>query len=164
MITEIPKKEQLTEYETLLKNHQVDLLIRIVNESLLYEISVTGLIVVDFTDFEDGSIPSKEIVDRYIKIIEEIKLNYHNPVVAIHCVSSLGRCPTFLGISMIMENPKVDRCEIIIYIRKKRQGALNLRQVNWLMDFKIPSKKKKWEFWKVCVTGLFTERKNGLFY
>jgi protein tyrosine phosphatase type 4A len=148
IITELPKKEQLTEYETLLKNHQVDLLIRIVEKSLLYEINVPNLTVVDFTNFEDGSVPTKEIMDKYIKLIEDIKVKYTNPIVAIHCVSSLGRCPTFLGISMIIEHSKMDRYEIIIYIRKKRPGALNAKQVNWLIDVKIPSKKKSWEFWK----------------
>ena len=72
VITEIPKKEQLAEYETLLKNHQVDLLIRIVENSLLYEINIPGLSIVDFTDFQDGSVPTNEIMERYIKTIEEI--------------------------------------------------------------------------------------------
>lgn len=148
VITEIPKKEQLVEYETLLKNHQVDLLIRIVENSLLYEINIPGLSIVDFTDFQDGSVPTNEIMERYIKVIEEIKLKCTNPVVAMHCFSSLGRCPTFLGISMIIENPKMDKYDIIIYIRKKRPGALNVKQVNWLIDFKIPSKKKSWKFWE----------------
>jgi protein tyrosine phosphatase type 4A len=124
------------------------LLIRIVEKSLLYEINVPNLTVVDFTNFEDGSVPTKEIMDKYIKLIEDIKVKYTNPIVAIHCVSSLGRCPTFLGISMIIEHSKMDRYEIIIYIRKKRPGALNAKQVNWLIDVKIPSKKKSWEFWK----------------
>lgn len=148
IITELPRKEQLTEYETLLKNHEVDLLIRIVEKSLLYEINVPNLTIVDFTDFEDGSVPTKDIMDKYIKLIEDIKVKYTNPIVAIHCVSSLGRCPTFLGISMIYFNPKMDRYDIIIYIRKKRPGALNVKQMNWLIDLKIPSKKKSWEFWK----------------
>lgn len=149
VITEIPKKEQLTEYETLLKNSHVDLLIRIVEKSLLYNISVPGLSIVDFTDFVDGSIPTKEIMERYVTLIEKIKLKCSNPVVAMHCMSSLGRCPTFLGISMIYFNPKMDRYDIIIYIRKMRPGALNSKQMNWLIDLKIQNNKKKiWEFWK----------------
>ena len=133
VITEIPKKEQLVEYETLLKNHQVDLLIRIVENSLLYEIHIPGLIVIDFTNFQDGSVPTLQIMERYIKTIEEIKLKYSNPVIAMHCFSSLGRCPTFLSISMIIENPKMDIYDIIIYIRKKRPGALNRKQMDWLI-------------------------------
>lgn len=148
VITEIPKKDQLMEYETLLKTRQIGLLIRIVEESLLYEINIPGLIVVNFTDFKDGSVPTKSIMDKYIKLIEDIKIKYTNPIVAIHCISSLGRCPTFLGISMIIENPKIDRYDMIMYIRKIRPGALNSKQMNWLIYLKIPSKKNKWMFWK----------------
>lgn len=149
VITEIPRKEQLAEYETLLKNYQVNLLIRIVEKSLLYEINVQDLKVVDICDFEDGSVPSKEIVDRYIHVIEDISSLYTDPIVAIHCVSSLGRCPTLLGVSMIKQNPKIDRCDMVILIRNKRPKALNNKQMNWLIDLKLENKRKGWwEFWK----------------
>lgn len=147
VITEIPKKEQLIEYETLLKNFKVNFLIRIVDKSLLYEINVPNLTVIDFTDFEDGSVPSKEIVDRYISIIEDIKIKYTNPIISIHCYSSLGRAPTLICISMIKENPKINRYDMILYVRKKRPGAFNSKQLNWLLNVKI-KEKTRWEFWK----------------
>lgn len=148
IITECPKLDQMDEFKNIIIKNKVNILIRIVEKSLLYEINVPNLTVVDFTDFEDGSVPSKQIMDKYIKLIEDIKVKYTNPIVAIHCVSSLGRAPTFLGIYMIIENPKLDRYDMINLIRSKRSFALNLKQVNWLIDLKIPSKKKSWEFWK----------------
>lgn len=147
VITEIPKKEQLADYETLLKNFEVNFLIRIVKKSLLYEINVPNLRVVDFTDFEDGSVPSKEIVARYISIMEDIKMKCINPIIAIHCYSSLGRAPTLISLSMIKENKKIDRHDMILYIRKKRPGAFNSKQLNWLLNVKI-EEKIWWKFWK----------------
>jgi protein tyrosine phosphatase type 4A len=147
-ITECPRIEQLEEFKHIIIKNKVNILIRILEPSQLYEINVPNLTVVDFTDFQDGSVPTTEIMERYIQIIEDAKKKYKNPNILGHCLSSMGRMPTFLGISMIYFNPKMDRCDIIIYIRKKRPGALNVKQMNWLIDLKIPSKKKSWKFWE----------------
>jgi len=144
IVTECPHIDQLEEFKNI-----INILIRILEPSQLYDISVPNLTVVDFTDFQDGSVPTLQVIERYIQIIEDAKKKYKNPNILAHCVSSMGRCPTFLGISMIKENPKIDRFEIINEIRKKRKGALNLKQVNFLLDIKIEENKKKWwNLWK----------------
>jgi len=134
-ITECPNINQLEEFKNIIIKNKVDILIRILEHSRLYDISdIPDLVVENFTDFQDGSVPTLKVVDRYIQIIENAKKKYKNPNILVHCISSLGRAPTFLGISMIIENPKMNRCEIISYIRKRRRGALNIKQVNWLID------------------------------
>lgn len=148
-ITECPSVNEIEEIKNIIIKNKINILIRILEPSKLYDVSDTpNLIIENFTDFQDGSVPTLQVVDRYIRIIEEAKKKYKNPNILGHCISSLGRCPTFLGISMIIEHPKMDRYDIITYIRKERPGALNSKQMNWLMDLKIPSKNKKWKFWK----------------
>jgi protein tyrosine phosphatase type 4A len=148
-ITECPRVNEIEEIKNIIIKNKINILIRILEPYQLYDVSdIPGLIVENFTDFQDGSVPTTEIMERYIQIIEDAKKKYKNPNILGHCLSSMGRMPTFLGISMIIENSKMDRYDIIIYIRKKRPGALNAKQVNWLIDVKIPSKKKSWEFWK----------------
>jgi len=134
-ITKCPGVNEIEEFKHIIIKNKVNILIRIIEHSQLYDVSdIPDLIVENFTDFQDGSVPTLQVVNRYIQIIKDAKKKYKNPNILCHCLSSIGRCPTFLGISMIIENPKMDRCDVIIYIRKKRPGALNAKQVNWLID------------------------------
>lgn len=148
-ITECPRIDQLEEFKHIIIKNKVNILIRILEPSQLYDVSdIPDLIVENFTDFQDGSVPTTEIMERYIQIIEDAKKKYKNPNILGHCLSSMGRMPTFLGISMIIEYPKMDRCDVIIYIRKKRPGSLNIKQINWLIGAPIRHNRSLLSKWR----------------
>ena len=146
-ITECPRIDQLKEFKYIIIKNKVNILIRILEPYQLYNISdIPDLTVENFTNFQDGLVPTKEIIDRYIHIIEDAKKRYKNPNILVHCLSSLGRCPTLIAVSMIEENPRVDHCDVITYIRKKRPGAFNSKQIKWILNLKM-KKKFEWKFW-----------------
>ena len=98
IITNCPRDEELELYKSLLINSKVNLLIRIVNVN--YIIDIPELIVVDFPEYKDGTYPSQNIIEKYKKTMTDIKIKYKNPVVAIHCLSSLGRTACFIALEI----------------------------------------------------------------
>ena len=58
------------------------------------------------------------------------------PRLAVHCVAGLGRAPLFVAIALV--HMGCSRINAIDIIRKKRSGALNLVQTNFLLEYKDP--------------------------
>ena len=150
MVTRLPKNNELEIYKTLLINYKVNLLIRIVDESQLYDMKDTCIKIEDFTDYKDGEIPNDKIIKRYKDIMSNIKSEYEYPIIAIHCVSSLGRTCCFIGIELM--NVMNDNTDIVIYIRRNRNNAFNTKQLEWFVKYKPISKIKWWRnFLNTCV-------------
>ena len=55
--------------------------------------------------------------------------------IAIHCVAGLGRAPVLVAIALI-ESGKYSALEAIEYVRSKRKGALNRRQLQYLSEYR----------------------------
>jgi protein tyrosine phosphatase type 4A len=86
-------------------------------------------------DYPDGSTPNKELLFVWNELI---KLN--EPIL-VHCFAGLGRSPVLVTISLIENNMKYS--DAIEYIREKKHGALNSKQLEWLREYKrTPSKTK----------------------
>jgi protein tyrosine phosphatase type 4A len=84
--------------------------------------------------------------------------------VATHCVSGIGRAPLFVAISLI--DAGLDPLDAIEVVRKRRRGAFNKRQVDWLVDGYRPrrgspvvGKQGKKEESKGLFGGLFKKKK-----
>ena len=59
---------------------------------------------------------------------------------AVHCVAGLGRAPFLVAIALIHRG--CERVYAIELIRKHRPGALNIKQANFLIEFKDKSEDK----------------------
>ena len=59
---------------------------------------------------------------------------------AVHCVAGLGRAPFLVAIALIHKG--CERINAIELIRKHRPGALNIKQANFLVEFKGSSQAK----------------------
>ena len=90
-------------------------------------------------EIEDGHIPSNEIIDEWIKIINNLK-KYNQQDVFIHCRSGLGRAPMMICIALIMIDD-YDPYDAIKKIRSKIKGALNSTQIKFICN--INKKKHK---------------------
>ncbi|KAJ3312306.1 Protein tyrosine phosphatase type IVA 1 [Boothiomyces sp. JEL0838] len=102
-----------------------------------------GISVVE-SYFEDGNVPSNEIIEKYFKYMDEWKKS--DQVIAIHCVSGIGRAPLLVCCALI--DAGMDRIEAVEYVRQRRRGAINKTQLNWLLDKKNGFKRKKGSFLK----------------
>jgi protein tyrosine phosphatase type 4A len=138
IMTECPTLQQIHDFILLLKYHNVNYLLRINKD--LYD---TNLILQEIPNliiknlyFPDGEFPNIDVINEYIEFKKECCIY---PIIAIHCVASLGRSPCIIALEMI--NQKMfndDRFAIIDYIRNKRKGAFNNKQLKWILEYKPP--------------------------
>ncbi|CAO3674672.1 hypothetical protein G6F70_007734 [Rhizopus microsporus] len=124
------------------------------SQSLLTE---KGIQVHDWF-FSDGEFPPQMVIDHWLRLIdsrfnkmtaqdvEEEKTDDNNddepkkPCIAAHCVTGLGRAPILIAIALIEEG--MDPLESVEFIRKRRQGAINNKQLKYIENYK---KRKKRE-------------------
>jgi protein tyrosine phosphatase type 4A len=78
--------------------------------------------------FADGMNPTPDIIVKWLELIK------HNEPILIHCVAGLGRAPLMVAIALIEYS--MDSLDAVEFIRKKRQGCLNSKQIEFLMKYK----------------------------
>ncbi|GAN08771.1 dual specificity protein phosphatase CDC14B [Mucor ambiguus] len=103
--------------------------------------------------FADGEAPPALIVDAWLQLIEarfnnqaqeaqeeEKKPGEKLPCIATHCVAGLGRAPVLVAIALIEDGmPALDA---VSYIRERRRGAINKKQLKYIESYKPRSKSR----------------------
>ena len=104
--------------------------------------------------FPDGQLPSKDLIKRWLGIVDEFfaddsaqvdgkelsagieKRNKGDEIkrIGVHCLAGLGRAPFFVAIALV--NKGCTPQNAIDLIRKNRPGALNLAQAYYILEFK----------------------------
>ena len=120
------------------------MLIRIVEEPTEGTMDIHGINIVDFPEYKDGTSPDKIIIEKYKTLMINIKKKYKNPIVASHCIASLGRSMCFIALEIYWCKIYKDNCDIITYIRTIRPGSFNTAQLHWFIKYK--EKRKNWFF------------------
>jgi|EP00945_MAST-04E_sp_MAST-4E-sp1_P002604 protein tyrosine phosphatase type IVA len=99
-------------------------------------------------EFQDGDPPSEDIIKRWLAVVDETfgpataadKYEQQDAAaaIAVHCVAGLGRAPVLVAIALIEagKNP----FDAIQFIREKRRGAINDKQIRFLEDY-VPRRK-----------------------
>jgi len=84
--------------------------------------------------FPDGSAPTQEIIERWLSLVNaEFKEN-QDTCVGVHCVTGLGRAPVLVATALIELGMKYE--DAVDLIRKKRRGAINAKQLEFLSKYK----------------------------
>jgi protein tyrosine phosphatase type 4A len=141
MITDSPTDNNLDRYLQEYQKHNVSTIVRLCDS--YYDSSIikkAGIDVVNLS-YEDGGVPSVSIINQWRDIVSK----YKNSTIAVHCLSGLGRAPLLVCLSLI-ENG-MDRIEAIEMIRRHRNGALNSKQISFIIDYKKSSSYK----WLSCL-------------
>ena len=142
ILSDCPAPSSLPAFINLLKSHECHDLIRISSlDSYDAQVLITAGINVNEMQFVDGSVPSTELVKRYFDLVDDL-VSKKVSVLAIHCVSGIGRAP--LLIAMMLIKSGMDRIEAIEFVRTKRRGAINKIQLDWILSkkgFQIPKGK-----------------------
>lgn len=91
---------------------------------------------VNFTElsFTDGSPPTSEIIEKWLMLLNKEFSNNPEMCVGVHCVTGLGRAPVLVAIALIELGMKYE--DAVELIRKKRRGAINSRQLEFLAKYK----------------------------
>ena len=78
---------------------------------------------------------SKSAIES-VSTTKSVKLRDLRRTVAVHCKSGLGRSSTLIALALIGQ-ARMQPMDAIQYLRDVRgKGALNMKQVNFLMKFK----------------------------
>jgi len=134
LIMDAPTDHNLKLYIELLKEHEVQTLVRTCEPTYSSnELEKTGIKVLDIR-FSDDEFPSHLAIEEWLNIVKNENIINHRPV-AIHCVAGLGRSPLLAAIGL-MYFGKMNALESVELIRSKRRGAIKQTQLNYLTNFK----------------------------
>lgn len=93
--------------------------------------------------FPDGQSPPASVLNNWLDLIEEAeryqKETGSQAAIAVHCVAGLGRAPVLVATALIEKGMKP--LDAVEHIRKKRRGAFNNKQIQFLDAYKKRSAK-----------------------
>jgi protein tyrosine phosphatase type 4A len=129
LITNSPADENVQSFiETCLK-YGVTALVRVSEKTYdAKPIEAAGIKVYNL-EYPDGSTPDSLIRDKWMNVIKENK----NGCIAVHCVHGLGRSPVL--VAMALREAGMSRQESIDFIRSRRRGSFNVRQLEFLQNY-----------------------------
>lgn len=82
--------------------------------------------------FPDGEAPPPEVIGKWRSLAA--RASAEGGVLAVHCVAGLGRGPVLVAISLI--DSGFDPEEAVNFIRSRRKGAINRRQLAFLHSYR----------------------------
>eukprot|EP00123_Amoebidium_parasiticum_P005790 comp16897_c0_seq1/m.15418 comp16897_c0_seq1/g.15418 ORF comp16897_c0_seq1/g.15418 comp16897_c0_seq1/m.15418 type:complete len:226 (-) comp16897_c0_seq1:722-1399(-) len=143
LITDSPKDFNLPYYLATYERYGVTDVVRTCDAE--YQTGPLTEAGIKFWDwrFEDGDVASNDIIDDWLDLVNEV---YMKPkqgedkqrMIAVHCAAGLGRAPFLVALALIQAG--MDNYDCVKYIREVRRGAINKRQLDYILKFK-PRKK-----------------------
>eukprot|EP01098_Paradermamoeba_levis_P016084 TRINITY_DN846_c0_g1_i2.p1 TRINITY_DN846_c0_g1~~TRINITY_DN846_c0_g1_i2.p1 ORF type:complete len:159 (-),score=42.43 TRINITY_DN846_c0_g1_i2:369-845(-) len=132
LIFEAPNETNLPAYLQEFQKHNVKNVVRVCEPTYSTgPLEQAGIKVHDWV-FTDGDAPPKTVIRDWRTLVKGLKGK--GETLGVHCVAGLGRAPVLVAISLIdagMENLKA-----VEFIRSKRRGAINQKQLKFLVGFK----------------------------
>lgn len=127
-----PNQSNLNTFIQKVKEHKIKHIVRLCDPS--YNDKIFNDVEIHDWQFSDGDIPSLDIIEKWKNLI-----NKNNGPILVHCVAGLGRAPTLVAIGLI--ELKISPYESVRMIRETRQGAINTKQLQFILSYKSINKK-----------------------
>ncbi|XP_058472138.1 protein tyrosine phosphatase type IVA 2a [Solea solea] len=134
LITHNPTNAQLGRFIEDLKAYGVNTLVRVC--AATYDkapVEQEGIQVLDWP-FDDGSAPPDQVVEDWLNLLQTKLRDEPGCCVAVHCVAGLGRAPVLVALALIECGLEYE--DAVQFIRMKRRGALNSKQLLYLENYK----------------------------
>ncbi|KAI8808891.1 protein-tyrosine phosphatase-like protein [Cladochytrium replicatum] len=153
IILDCPTEANLPLYKEEFKSRNVTDVVRVCeptyNKSYFEE---NGIRVHDWP-FKDGGVPPATLISSFLSLCDErfggilgqksatangavsggeAEEECLPPAIAVHCVAGLGRAPILVAICLVESG--MEPLDAVEYIRRRRRGALNSVQLQWLVD------------------------------
>lgn len=148
VISDSPTDANVDAYVAEWKRRNVECVIRACDDTYeTTQLTASGISVEEMP-FADGESPPADVIERWgelaaskfnSKAYKERKL-----CIAVHCVAGLGRAPVLVAIALIQFG--MEPLDAIAFVRARRRGAINARQLKFLESF-TPAKQPN----KCCV-------------
>eukprot|EP00752_Nemacystus_decipiens_P007743 g6922.t1 len=147
VIMDAPKANNLHVYIRELKKQNVVCVVRVCEPTYpAAEVEAAGIKLMEM-EYDDGGAPPVEIINKWLDVVQT---TFHDapdssgpngsegPTIAVHCVAGLGRAPVLVAIALI-EYGK-DPIKAVEYIRDRRRGAINRKQLSYLDNYERRSR------------------------
>ena len=133
LISETPYNSNIGQYISILSNRKIKNVVRLCEPTYdNFFLNNNGITIHDLI-YEDGKIPSSELIEQWLDLVNQsIALN---EIIAVHCMSGLGRAPLLVAIALIDRG--MAPIETIELIRKKRKNAFNSKHIDFILSYKI---------------------------
>jgi len=145
LVMDTPKNHNLHLYLKELKQEGVTDIVRVCQKTYAAEDVEAAGIKVHEMEFDDGAAPPEEVLAAWLKLVDSVFKNARpgqplKPTIAVHCVAGLGRAPVLVAIAIIESG--ADPLHVVEYIRKRRRGAINTKQLQYLENYARQSRAK----------------------
>lgn len=149
LIMDAPTDSNLLAYIEQLKRFDVGTVVRACEPTYSSVPLKQASIDVMELPFPDGAPPPTEVVNDWLDLVETTfrltptpkssvdsssKSAPKKATIAVHCVAGLGRAPVLVAIALIEKG--MEPYDAIEFIRKKRRGAINARQLTYLENYR----------------------------
>ncbi len=141
LIMDAPSETNLQLYIKEMEKYNVSDIVRVCDPSYSKDIVEKHGIKLHELIFPDGEAPPETVVNYWLSLvesrfgqIEEDENSQNGLTVAIHCVAGLGRAPVLVAIALIESG--MSPFDAISYIRERRRGAINTRQLKYLETYR----------------------------
>jgi len=140
LIFDAPNDDNLPQYITELKRNNVHNVVRACDPT--YSVDPLRAININVHDlpFHDGGAPSDDVVDKWLVLLKSTFKEGEKETIGVHCVAGLGRAPVLVAIALIEGG--MNPLQAVTYIRERRRGSINMKQLQWLKNYKPRIKKK----------------------
>lgn len=137
LIMDAPRQGNLHLYIKKMRKHHVTDIVRVCEPTYTGDELKSAGVELHEMEYKDGTSPSKELIHAWLQLVD--KTFYQNAAadscIAIHCVAGLGRAPQMVAIALI-EFANMDPVEAVSFIRARRRGAINEKQLLYLESYK----------------------------
>ncbi|PSN43738.1 Protein tyrosine phosphatase type IVA 1 [Blattella germanica] len=125
LITDRPTDQNIHTYIQELKKHKVRDVVRVCEPSYkIEELKNEGI----------------NIVEEWFELLKKRFRENPDSCVAVHCVAGLGRAPVMVALALIELGMKYE--DAVDFIRQKRRGAINAKQLAYLEKYRPKSRLK----------------------
>lgn len=153
-ICDAPNDQNLPAYLDAMKKRQVVALARVCDPTYSTATLLAQNIPVVEVPFADGDPPPQAVIDRWLALVDQVFNKGANkgsgvelhldgvekPAIAVHCVAGLGRAPVLVAIALVESG--MEPFDAIAFIRKKRRGAINARQLKFIEQYQPKNRAK----------------------
>ncbi|KAJ2991956.1 Protein tyrosine phosphatase type IVA 1 [Globomyces sp. JEL0801] len=146
LIFDAPSPNNIDTYISQFKSYNVTDVVRVCEPTYDRNILESAGINVHDWAYPDGDAPPANICANWLDLIEKrFKVpkedGKSHGCIGIHCVAGLGRAPALVALALIESG--MAPLDSVIYVRERRRGAINAKQLKFLEAYKRTTKVKK---------------------
>ncbi|KNC96143.1 uncharacterized protein SPPG_08531 [Spizellomyces punctatus DAOM BR117] len=153
LIFDAPSDRTLDLYLNELQKQSVTDVVRVCDPTYDKKVLQEHGITVHDWPFPDGDPPPTSIVTDFLNLVNSrfgnkdkkegsaAEVNQsERPAIGVHCVAGLGRAPVLVTMALIEAG--LSPLDAVIYVRERRRGAINARQLKFVESYKRRSRDK----------------------